>query len=241
MPPAGGIGVGPGRRSWGLGDVLGGIVVAQILSLTVVVLVYGLAGWDAETQPPMWATALLQIPLWVGLVGATWLAGRKGGGLADFGWKARWMDPLIGLPVGIACQLVLLPLIYFPLLEILDISTEELAEPAQELADRATSNVGWLVLLVMVSVGAPIVEELFYRGLLLQSLVKSGIPGWFSVILSAALFAAMHFQPLQFLGLFVFGLVLAAMALWFKRLGPSIWAHVGFNATTVIVLYVGTN
>ena len=40
----------------------------------------------------------------------------------------------------------------------------------------------------------------------------------------------MHFQPLQFLGLFVFGVVLAlADAGSTGRLGPAIWAHVGFN------------
>lgn len=227
-----------GNPRWGLGDVLSGIVAAQILSIVVLVLVYAASGWSVDNRPPMWATAVLQIPLWTGYVGATWIASRKGGGLGDFGWSSRAMDAVVGLPTGIAMQLVVVPLVYFPILRIFDISTDELAEPARELADLATGNLDWVVLFVMTTLCAPVVEELFYRGLLLRSIVKRGIPTGLSIVLSAAIFAGMHFQPLQFAGLFVFGLVLALMAAWYKRLGPSIWAHVGFNATTVAALYL---
>ncbi len=41
-------------------------------------------------------------------------------------------------------------------------------------------------------------------------------------------------RPLQFLGLFVFGLVLGALVRVTGRLGPAIWAHVGFNGATVL-------
>jgi membrane protease YdiL (CAAX protease family) len=223
---------------WGLGDVATGILAAQILSIFVIGFVYAASGWSTDNEPPLWATALLQTPLWAGYIGATWVAGSKGRGLADFGWASRATDAAVGLPVGIATQLIIVPLVYRPILWILDSSADELAEPARELADRASGNLGWVVLFVMTSLCAPVVEELFYRGLLLRSLVKRGFPTVLSVVLSAAIFAGMHFQWLQFAGLFVFGLVLALMSAWYKRLGPAIWAHVGFNATTVLSLYL---
>ena len=89
----------------------------------------------------------------------------------------------------------------------------------------------------MVVFVAPVVEELFYRGLVLRSLEKRRWPRWAVVVGSAALFAAMHFQVLQFPGLFVFGVVLALMTLITGRLGPAIWAHAGFNGATVVLLY----
>ena len=55
-------------------------------------------------------------------------------------------------------------------------------------------------------------------------------------MLSSAVFAAVHFQALQFAGLFVFGLVAALLTVRSGRLGPAIWAHIGFNLTTVTVL-----
>ena len=235
---------GPGGLPrWGLGDAAAGIVVAQFLSIIAIGVVYSATGWSAPGDVPIWATGLLQIPLWVGFAGAVWYAAeRKGNGLvADFGFSFRALDAPVGLLVGVACQVVVLPLLYWPVLHLLGRSTDELSEPAERLAGTADGNAGWFVLAVMVVVAAPLVEELFYRGLLLRSMTKRGWAPWVAVPGSAALFAAMHFQPLQFLGLFVFGSVLGVLAHLYGRLGPAIWAHVGFNATTVVALYTAAN
>ncbi len=241
----------PGKRAdrsgvaqtWGLGDVAGGVLAAQFLAVLVVTVVYGVAGWTSSDDVPIWATGILQVPLWVGLAGAVWYAAeRKGGGLAhDFGLTARILDAPLGLAIGVACQLVLLPMLYWPLLLLLGKTGSDLSEPAEKLAGRAQGTFGWIVLAVMVVVAAPFVEELFYRGLLLRSLTKKGWAPWAAVLCSAAVFGAMHFQPLQFVGLFAFGLVLGTLAQTYGRLGPSMWAHAGFNATTVVSLYLSTH
>jgi membrane protease YdiL (CAAX protease family) len=231
------------QPTWGLGDAAAGVVAAQVLSVLVIGVVYAATGWSAPEDIPIWATGLLQIPLWIGLAGAVWYAAqRKGHGLsADFGFSSRVMDAPVGLVVGIACQVLVLPLLYWPVLRALGVSSDELSEPAERLAGRAEGTTGWLVLAAMVVVAAPLVEELFYRGLLLRAMTKRGWSPWVAVLGSAALFAAMHFQPLQFIGLFAFGLVLGALAQLYGRLGPAIWAHVGFNGTTVVALYLGTH
>ncbi|MEZ5349557.1 MAG: CPBP family intramembrane glutamic endopeptidase [Microthrixaceae bacterium] len=230
----------PERPWWGLGDVAAGILVAQVLSLVVVVIVYTTAGWTEATDVPLWATALLQMPLWAGLAGtALYVSRLKGNGpVQDYGLKMKLLDVPLGLLAGIACQLLVLPLLYWPLLQLLGRSSDELSEPAEDLAGRASGTTGWVLLTLIVVAAAPLVEELFYRGLLLRSLERRGWPTWAVVVGSAAVFAAMHFQALQFPGLFVFGCVLALLACFTGRLGPSIWAHVGFNATTVVSLYI---
>ncbi|MCP4435860.1 MAG: CPBP family intramembrane metalloprotease [Actinomycetia bacterium] len=230
----------PQRPWWGLGDVAIGIIAAQVLSVFAIVLAYGAAGWDTIDDVPLWASALLQIPLWVGLGGsAAWASRTKGLGLEeDFGLRMRAADAPIWLVAGVLCQVVLLPLLYWPLLRLLDKTPDDLSEPARALSDRASGSLGWVVLALMVVVGAPFFEELFYRGLLLRSLQKRDWPSWAVVVGSAALFAAMHFQPLQFPGLFVFGVVLAMATIWTGRLGPAIWAHAGFNGATVVLLYL---
>jgi membrane protease YdiL (CAAX protease family) len=215
-----------------------GLVASQVLSMVAVLVVAAIAGWRTSAEIPLWAAALLQVPMWAGLVGAVALAGSKGGGAVhDFGLGMRWYDPFLGVTVGALTQLVVLPLLYIPLLELLDVSRDELARPARELSDRAQGATGWLVLSLMVVVGAPLVEELFYRGLLLRSLEKRRWPAAASVLGSAAVFALLHFQALQFPGLFAFGVVLASLTLAFGRLGPAVWAHMAFNASTVAVLY----
>lgn len=225
--------------TWGLGDVAGGILASQFLAAVCTVVAMGLAGWTSASDVPMWGLALLQLPLWAGWVGALVVAGRKGDGVvAEFGFRAEWLDVPVGLAIGVLLQLVVLPLVYLPVLALLGKDNDDLSKPAKELAGRANGGVGWVLLLLLVGIGAPVVEELFYRGLFQRALLKRGLPAWASVLLGSAVFAAMHLEALQFLGLFVFGLVAGALAWRTGRLGPSVAAHVGFNVTTVVTLWL---
>src|SRR3546814_13149860 len=82
---------------------------------------------------------------------------------------------------------------------------------------------------VGVVVVAPVVEELFFRGLLLGT-VRERWGTFAAVIGSSVFFGATHFQPLQFAGLTAAGLVFAAAVVKTGRLGSAIEVHVGFNA-----------
>ncbi len=229
----------PAEQRWGLGEVALGFLLAQALAVVATAIAMGAAGWTESADIPLWAGALLQIPLWAGYLGAVFLAGTKGGGVVrDFGLTVgRWDAPL-GLVLGVLVQLVVLPLVYLPILQLTGYTDDDLSAPARALSDKASGPIGWILLTLIVVVGAPIVEELFFRGLLLRSLQKWGMSDWASIVLCAALFGAVHFQLLQFAGLFVIGLVLSYMAVRTGRLGLSIFTHMGFNATSVVLLYL---
>jgi membrane protease YdiL (CAAX protease family) len=118
-----------------------------------------------------------------------------------------------------------------------DISSSDITEPAREMTDRADDPLGVILLVVILGLGAPIVEEIFYRGLLQRSLVRRiGQP--LGVGVSALVFAASHLQPLQFPALLLFGIVLGVLAERYGRLGPAIAAHMVFNLTAVVSLLV---
>jgi membrane protease YdiL (CAAX protease family) len=159
---------------------------------------------------------------------------RKGAGrLADdFGLRVERRDLVPGVLLGLASQFVLLPLLYLPL-RLLDPDLD-LSAPARRLTGLGE---GWglVVLGLCVVVGSPLVEELFFRGLLLRSLARRFGPAW-GVALSALAFGAVHAQPLQFLGLVAFGVVLGLLAQRSGRLGPALVAHAAFNAATFAVL-----
>jgi hypothetical protein len=244
---------------WGLGDALAGIVAGFLASAVVGQIVLAAGGYDtvnvssagravgwaagelgagvepvAPTVLPLTLVALLQVPLWLGLAGAPLVAVRVRGArlLEDFRWTMRPVDIPIGLATGIATQLVAVPLLYAPIFWILgrrDVSAE-----ARSLTDRA-SGAGVLVLALVVVVGAPVIEELFFRGLLLRGLDRRMGPTP-ALVLSAVIFALVHFQPLQFPALVLFGLVAGLLVRRTDRLGTAVWAHVGFNLTTVVVL-----
>jgi membrane protease YdiL (CAAX protease family) len=62
------------------------------------------------------------------------------------------------------------------------------------------------------------------------------LPPAAALVITAVVFGASHFEPLQFPALAVFGGLTGWLAYRNGRLGMSIFAHVGFNATTVVVL-----
>jgi len=225
---------------WGLGDVAIGIGLSQVLLLIAQVVAFSLAGWNELSAVPLWATALLQLPLWAGWMVALGGAGAKGHGVVrEFRVRFAPIDLPIGLGVGLVMQFAVLPLLYWPVLRLLDQTTDDLAEPARALADKAQGPWGWIVLGVVVVAGAPLVEELFYRGLLLGALRKRGVGPVLASVLCGAVFAAMHLQPLQFLGLFVLGTVLSGLVLRTGRIGAAVVAHATFNAVTVALLAAG--
>ena len=224
---------------WGLGDVAIGIFASLFLSVLIGGTIMALAGWGSSADTPIWGLALLQIPLWAGYLGAVVFAGSKGRGvISDFGLRMRAFDAPLGLALGIFCQLLVLPLLYAPIFFLTGSDKEALSRPAEQLAEGTDGTFSWLLFALLVGILAPVVEELFYRGLLLKALEKRRMPVWAAVLVSSIIFAGMHMQTLQFPGLLLVGLVAGTLAAITGRLGPSIWLHIGFNMTTVVALFM---
>jgi membrane protease YdiL (CAAX protease family) len=206
--------------------------VFSTIGAQLLLVAFGYSGTDSDTWP-IWLVAILQVPLWVGLTGAVVIVSRHWGTGSlrrDYGLRFLPID-VIGVPIGVLVQLVFVPVLY-RLLPFID--RDEVGESAESLTDRAT---GWgvLLLILLVVVGAPIVEELFFRGLVMRS-IQARYSDWLALVGSALLFALVHFNPLTFPALAMFGLVLGYLAQRTRRLGMSVFAHAGFNATTVALL-----
>lgn len=226
--------------AWGLGDVLLGfsfgllgaqVAISAILAATDRTV-------DQVDELPLSLVALSQVGLWLGLFGVPWVVTRlKGGGLvADLGLRVRGRDVWRGGLVGAGLQIVALPLLYWPLLELLDKASSDLEGPAREMTDRADGPLGVLLLVLIVGVGAPIVEEVFYRGLFQRALLKRGLPPAAAIGINAVVFGASHGQLLQLPALVLFGVAAGVLAHRSGRLGPAITAHVAFNLVTVVAL-----
>jgi uncharacterized protein len=219
---------------WALGFVGGSVAVVLVLIVT------GTPADDLDELSLGWL-AVAQLGLWFGLLGVPLLVSyRMGRGpVQDYGLRLTGRDVPVGAFWGFVTQLLIIPLIYIPLFWLTDISGDDLQEPARGLTERATDPVGVVLLVLIVGIGAPIVEEIFYRGLLQRVLIRL-LGTWPGVILTAVLFGVVHFQFLQLPALAVFGLVAGILTLRTGRLGPAIVAHVAFNMITVVLL-VGTS
>jgi len=240
-PGAAGPAADPDRPPrWGAPDLVVAFFVAQLASAL------GFALFAAAQGVPMadldrdalsiGEVALLQVPLWLGLLGVPLVATRlRGNGpVRDLGLRARVADAPLGLLVGVASQLLLVPLVTLPVLLLTDAERADLEAPARELTDKA-QGAGVLLLALVVVVMAPIAEEVFFRGML-QRTLRRRLPAWPAMLITSVLFGISHFQALQLPALAAFGVVLSVLTHRSGRLGPAIWAHVGFNATTVVAL-----
>ena len=216
---------------WGLGAAVigwvGGLVCGSLLLGAWVVL----TGRDATALS---SVAVAQVGFWIGLLGAVIVTSRRGGTgnvADDFGLRFRAVDIIVGGLSGFGAQ-VLVVLLYLPFQSFYD--SKDLEQPARELADKA-HGVSFVVFALVIAIGAPVVEELFYRGLLLRSLQRYVATGP-AVLISGFVFGATHFELLQLPALALVGVLFAVLAVRTGRLGPAIWAHIVFNATTVIAL-----
>jgi membrane protease YdiL (CAAX protease family) len=222
---------------WGLGDALLGLALTLLVPAVVGIVAYGVAGWEESADVPLWAVALLQVPLWVGLLGVPlWASRTKGAGslARDFRLRMRWTDVPLGLLAGFAIQIVL-GIVVQVVYELFDVDTDKIGESARELTDAADDVIGVVLLVLVVVVAAPIFEELFYRGLWLRAAERRwGVAA--AVLVSSFVFAAVHFSPYDFPALFAFAVAVAVLTVVTGRLGLAIWAHVAFNLTAVVAL-----
>ncbi len=214
--------------AWLVGNVAAGAVLSA-------------SGEDSVAQAgPTWLVGI-SVAQWLPFLIALWVLGRRVGAgkpSADYGLSFRPID-LIGIPIGIATQVLLVPLLYVPLESIWPdtFGSDQIEKRARDLWDGASGG-GVVLLVALIVVGAPLVEELVYRGLL-QGAVGRRLHqwhGWLAVVLVAALFSLVHFSPVEYPGLFLVGLVLGACALRSGRLGMGVLAHAAFNAAGLVLV-----
>lgn len=92
-----------------------------------------------------------------------------------------------------------------------------------QMFTAATPGV-FVLLTIVVTLGPGIGEELFFRGLMMRSLLSTGRPTA-AVVLSAVLFGLIHFDVLQSPGAAIIGVYLGLVALRTRSIYPAMAAH----------------
>jgi membrane protease YdiL (CAAX protease family) len=182
-----------------------------------------------------------QAGLWMPLLVVCAIVSRRygtGSVRRDLGWSFRRVD--VGYGVAgwiagrIAATIALLPFVW--LLQSAD-------APQSDVYDDVTRyGGGWAVLILLTVVGAPLVEETFFRGLLQPRLCgRLGVP--VGITVTSLLFGAAHLigwqGPISLALAWSIaggGLVLCLLRHYTGRLGPSIAAHMFFNAQALVIV-----
>lgn len=213
------------------GQVLGALF--ELIGASLAHYPGGLSALANAGSPPWWANALGLLGLWTGFGLAIYYAYAYGN-LRELPtqWRVRPSDVFYAA-LGVACQFVV-DVLYSPF------HVRHLNAPVNHLFG-SVFGASFVLLIVMTVFLAPIMEEWLFRGVLFRALSEGGratsrVNLIVGVVVSAALFALAHGEPLQFAGLFLLGLVLATLVWRTKRLVPSIVTHMSFNGVAIAAL-----
>ena len=240
--------VEPWRSSrWGLGDAWWGVLAyvgAGLVGAMLLAVVSGDIDSVDDTGP--YALGAFVALNAVAAIGVLWLAtSRKGlrSLRADFGLTGRWLDALIGIGLGIA-GVVTAGLVSYAIDSALGADERTSNLPVDELASASE----FIVFFAAVAIVTPIVEELFFRGLIYRSILKRGRSAPRAITATTVLFVVPHLPAAEswteVAGLFgaigALGLAFNLACHWTgNRLAAPIVAHMFVNGLAAVALYVG--
>jgi CAAX protease family protein len=214
----------PGRRLL----VVAGFVVLSYVVVGAVQLALVPSGDDIVYSP---AAMLLTIALYASIAAAVvWAArqttdARRALGLVR---PASWPRA-----IGLAFLTVIAALAVSALLEpILHGAREQGLTPDHGRPPGLSPLIGAVLACVALAFVGPIVEELFFRGLL-TAVFRLRFGPWWTAIFTAALFALAHLLPRVIPPIFLLGL---ALALVYERVGstfPGMMVHCTYNGIAV--------
>lgn len=209
-----------------------GLVGAGVATIAVLAV-------DGSTSALLVTAALAQ---YVGHLGTLWLLGRRRGGLEALGLSIEGSD-LRYIFLGLLLQITV-PIIFFPLANL--VSDGEGGQIISDQLQALDTTYAKVIMAAVVTVLAPLTEELLFRGVLQRSLGTGRRAIW----ITALVFAVFHLVGLSgdfFRSLvltmptfLVIGLVLSYVTVRQKRLGPAIFIHSGFNLLALVVLFLPT-
>jgi membrane protease YdiL (CAAX protease family) len=227
------------RSRWGLADV----AIAMLLALIVPVLVLGAVlavGVPRDGAVILLGSAVLP---WVGFGLWPWLTTKlQGNGIRiDLGFTFAPIDLAWGVGGGLAC-LILGSLAAWV--------TRLVAGDFGSAAGNAVTSADvprWVVYAFCLAalVGAPLAEELAFRGLAFAAVARAsdsrGLPAVpVATVVSALLFALIHFEVVRIGVLFTIGLVLSLLRARTGRVGASVIAHGVNNLWGVLGILLAT-
>lgn len=111
-------------------------------------------------------------------------------------------------------------------------------DPQPQAAEQALEVIDPWLAVVAVVIFAPIAEEIFFRGVVFNALLREGGRRW-AFVGSAALFAVIHLSLVAIVPIFILGLALAWVYDRTRNLLAPIAMHVAVNGISVVIALLG--
>ena len=143
--------------------------------------------------------------------------------------RFQWSE--LGLGCGLLIGSYMLVLLHNGILTYLGVDTQ--GEEVMKIFTSLNSPIWFMLAAVIV---APVVEEMFFRGFLFQGFRQRY--GWVAAsMLSSAIFAAAHLDPVSLIPTFILGVVFSYVYHRSNSVWPGIILHFSVNAFGVTAIY----
>lgn len=234
---------------WGWPEVAKALLFMLVGIFVVGAVIIGI-GVATKTLPLPEGQGMAAAPLfWLGVaiygvvaLAVYLFAGRRAQGdwsLLGFGPFAWWWLPIaplitLGMLFGMGVVNVVL---------VMPFTGGEFENPQIEALTGGSSSLSLAelgALLILVAIIAPVVEELFFRGMLYPVLRRRWSPTA-AIVVNGFLFALIHVMPILLPGLFLVGMVLAWVRERSGSVIPCIIIHALQNGTVLLILYATLN
>lgn len=151
--------------------------------------------------------------------------------------------------IGLTFIFVFISLFFFPVLEWLNeplrtllpgslLAAEAITDALQIHLIYSDDGIQYLFLLITMALLPAIFEELVFRGLLIHKMIQSGMNETGAILMSAAIFALSHFQPMKFLAMFFLGAALGFIYRKFGDIKYGMLFHFLINGSQITVGYL---
>jgi len=109
------------------------------------------------------------------------------------------------------------------------------AKPQEIVTDMLKNDdiIYWLLCIIITCIVAPITEEIIFRLTINEAIKALSIPAIFSAILTATIFATIHFSITAFPALFMLGIILQYLRSKHHSLWPTIFLHAFSNSVSI--------
>jgi uncharacterized protein len=149
--------------------------------------------------------------------------------------------------LGVACMLLAFPLVFWlgeinqliPMPEsIIEMGKKAAMQMERFLKVTGPSDI--FINIIIIALLPAICEEVFFRGAMQRVMIHITRRPWAGIIVTAAVFSALHFEFQGFLPRVFFGILLGALYWFSGSLWTSILAHFVINAVQVIAASYAT-
>jgi uncharacterized protein len=141
-----------------------------------------------------------------------------------------------GFALGVANFFAIIAPIQYVAQSLLPESWREIYDVADIF--RGQSSVEMAFIVASVTVGAPVCEEFFFRGVFFQGLRAHGGPAMRAVVFSAVVFSAFHLDPVGFFARVELGVLFGWLLVRTGSLWPAILAHTANNLVSTVLFFV---